>query len=767
MRRIKELFLIGRRANPILPLLILLLGVSGILLFLRGIEGVYYPGWIVYLFTVLFSAFLWFSWSVRDRKRTVFWLGLLIVTLPFIGLAALNYTGLEAEISHILRCLKGDGGAETMDITGSAFLIGYLASLLLFTMEFILNWHPVLCLITMALVFLSPLAGIRISGWVFLLLLLFQGTFLIVFLFQRMERGRRLRGGRSISILWKSVGLAGAFLILAFFTVAPFALSYSDTLYQVVYDAEGYLYRSVMNLSGRTDNPVTGGTVSGGNNYQTGTVHLELTASQAPTETLYLKGFTGGEYTGGDWLSSTDEEIFEEMENYLGWRAEALSAIYYTMYFTLNELTSSDGDSESIFLHISHSSGSYEYIYAPYYGQINSDSILDGWNRQTGEFTGYGYDYYEQSDMHIDWDNVLPDYAQLAWVCQIFQDAYMEEIQEAYTQVPTYLLPRLTQLVEDNPLDDLDDITAFILYTLHSNATYSLTPGWAPLNEDIVEYFLFEGQTGYCVHFAATATLLYRLYGIPARYVTGYMVEPESFQLQDDGSYYAEVTDESAHAWVEIFLPDYGWTPVDVTPASDGSAVASYPGFDSEKLEQLLQDNDWNMNVPSLSGTEMAETGQTGGNTEYLSIQEQLQKIDWAQYKGMLLILGSCLICVALLSPLLLDYRRLRKYRRMKGMSYRRIFGRLLDMLHWCGLLSGMDGTEKDFQQRLIEAVPECDGERTAAFLKRVREEAYGPNVPSDKGDDGAFRYYCDVSKLLYDRQSFWKRVKFRYLKGF
>lgn len=38
------------------------------------------------------------------------------------------------------------------------------------------------------------------------------------------------------------------------------------------------------------------------------------------------------------------------------------------------------------------------------------------------------------------------------------------------------------------------------------------------------------------------------------------MVEPAAFERQGDGSYLAEVTDESAHAWVEILLEDYGWT---------------------------------------------------------------------------------------------------------------------------------------------------------------------------------------------------------------
>ncbi len=68
---------------------------------------------------------------------------------------------------------------------------------------------------------------------------------------------------------------------------------------------------------------------------------------------------------------------------------------------------------------------------------------------------------------------------------------------------------------------------------LQSHASYTLTPGRAPVNQDIVEYFLFENHEGYCVHFASAATLMYRLYGIPARYASGYAVEPSAFTQQE------------------------------------------------------------------------------------------------------------------------------------------------------------------------------------------------------------------------------------------
>ncbi len=86
----------------------------------------------------------------------------------------------------------------------------------------------------------------------------------------------------------------------------------------------------------------------------------------------------------------------------------------------------------------------------------------------------------------------------------------------------------------------------------------------APDGEDFVTYFLTESRRGYCMHFASAATLLLRAMGIPARYVTGYVVDVPS-------SGHVNVPDSAAHAWVEVYIEGYGWEPVEVTPAYAGS----------------------------------------------------------------------------------------------------------------------------------------------------------------------------------------------------
>ena len=77
------------------------------------------------------------------------------------------------------------------------------------------------------------------------------------------------------------------------------------------------------------------------------------------------------------------------------------------------------------------------------------------------------------------------------------------------------------------------------------------------------------------MHYASAATLLLRYIGTPARYCEGYVLQASDLEQgvivsDDDGvaTVEVEITDASAHAWVEIFIPNYGWIPYEMTPPS-------------------------------------------------------------------------------------------------------------------------------------------------------------------------------------------------------
>ena len=66
-------------------------------------------------------------------------------------------------------------------------------------------------------------------------------------------------------------------------------------------------------------------------------------------------------------------------------------------------------------------------------------------------------------------------------------------------------------------------------------------------------------------------TVLCRMVGLPARYVEGYIAEPD-----ENGE--AIVTGLSAHAWTEVYFKGFGWLTFDATPRTGGDQ----PGSDEE-----------------------------------------------------------------------------------------------------------------------------------------------------------------------------------------
>ncbi|MBS3750896.1 MAG: hypothetical protein KGY39_05240, partial [Anaerolineales bacterium] len=89
---------------------------------------------------------------------------------------------------------------------------------------------------------------------------------------------------------------------------------------------------------------------------------------------------------------------------------------------------------------------------------------------------------------------------------------------------------------------------------------YTLDLPPPPEDGDIVEYFLFDLQKGYCDYYATAMVVMARAVGIPARLAVGYvdgMYDPE-------GERYL-ITEADAHSWPELYFNDVGWVPFEPT----------------------------------------------------------------------------------------------------------------------------------------------------------------------------------------------------------
>ncbi len=750
-------------------LLFLLFGVYALLSCLRAVGGVTFTAWIVYLGPALTGILLWIGYE--KVKNRWFFRGLVAALLLLCGVyTAVCFEPLREEAQALADCVTGEVvTTETVSITALALLAGILTTLLFFGFELLLKSHILLYILTSLLLILSPLLRLQMTILDLAMLFLFQ--FFFWGLTWEENRSRTGKHSRRAAILW-------VVLPTVFVLALVLATQFQDALFDLSYELEGTMTRAISERTGLSRMSLSTGRISSGNRYQTGTEQLVVTSNRRPSETMYLRGFSGGTYTGGNWARATDETLLDEITDELDWEdgRTAVSERFYQMFYTMNLESGGAAEEDRLQIRIAHSNGGYGSIYLPYDSTLQVDWYK---SQPDGASAGLGFYLFEQQDMHIRWDQVSEEFAEERDKYAELLTAYEEEIQTAYTAVPEEKLPRLCALVEEMPLTDLNEITSFILYTLGSNCTYSLTPGWTPLNEDIVEYFLFDNGKGYCQHFATTAALMYRLYGVPARYAAGYKVSPSDFVKMEDGGYEARLTDESAHSWVEIFLPDYGWTPVEVTPAADGSMNASYPGFDGLDYAQILSGYHWDgSGLSLLNGSgESADSdgsGMAGEDWEALSDLSLTETLTEEQLKDLALFLLVCLVYALLLFPLALDARRIRLIRRRKGENPRVTFDRLIRMLHYGGILKGYTGSEPDFSALFLAQFSSVTEEEWTRFYACVSRIAYGPEgagteaeMVSAKDLDLAAKVYEETAAEVSAGLGWWKRQIFTYIKVF
>lgn len=117
---------------------------------------------------------------------------------------------------------------------------------------------------------------------------------------------------------------------------------------------------------------------------------------------------------------------------------------------------------------------------------------------------------------------------------------------------------------------------------VRQSAIYSRdTDPMPPDAGDFALWFLREGETGYCVHFATAATVLLRAAGIEARYVSGYMKPVAAGQTEI-------FTGENAHAWAEYYAPGLdAWVILEATP-SEGLPAGGAESQETQTLPEAL-----------------------------------------------------------------------------------------------------------------------------------------------------------------------------------
>jgi transglutaminase-like putative cysteine protease len=146
-------------------------------------------------------------------------------------------------------------------------------------------------------------------------------------------------------------------------------------------------------------------------------------------------------------------------------------------------------------------------------------------------------------------------------------DTHREELKEEYLDfvVPTAYVPHLTQLdelIESAVLASDGTVSGFVQAAsdlIHQRFKY--VKGATHVNSSI-EHSLSLGA-GVCQDFAHLLLGVARKRGLPARYVSGYLVPASA--ASPDAKLQEVIGGSASHAWAEVYLPGSGWMGLDPT----------------------------------------------------------------------------------------------------------------------------------------------------------------------------------------------------------
>lgn len=739
-----------RGAGLVFMLSLLLAGVLGLMLWFGSFGGIVFHWYIVYPAAILWCALIVYMYFY---KRNCFFRFALIILILSGTAVILKFNMISAQAIYAAKVLAGKPPAEPPSVTFLTLAALPTIALLLFLALTMPKSGVLLCLGALTLILTAPLLGLRKCGAAILVLSLF------VILSQAQShgfaprRGVRLSGSKRRAA---ALSAASACAISAIITAAAAPAVYTgmDRLSELTCAAEGNIYRAIIKYTGKNTDVVQSAVLSRFNNYLTNREQLIVQITGEPREPLYLKGFVGGDYHKSEWEAADDTSLLSDIQNKYrnNWGILGITNTYSNLYFTMNSNTLDDAIPSPGSMSVRYISSEGKNYYVPYYSQVDTIYV----------FGGYRFRYYEKCDMRINWNNVPPMFERKRDQCLNLQTAYMSEASEAYTHVPVKEVPRLAKLCGEQYFDSLSEITDFIKNTLDERTEYTLTPGWSSMSGDVVEEFLFDRGKGYCVHYAAAATLMYRMFGVPARYVTGYMIPPSDFERQKYGTYSAALKDKNSHAWVEIFLRDYGWTPVEFTPTVE-TAGEIYPGYSiPEKAEQ---DEGINLNINLIPKNRSDADEQEAAAEDATQATENAEEeiADYTIYerseRPIRIVFG---IILALIAGALGTLLTARGIQRRMNINCRTEFGRMIDALHAGGLLKEYDGTEPDFGEKLIKALPDIDNESLRVAVDTVSAAAYGPGEIGFEENRLAAASCRKAAKAVLKTLPIWKKIIFK-----
>ncbi len=312
---------------------------------------------------------------------------------------------------------------------------------------------------------------------------------------------------------------------------------------------------------------------------------LTLTFQQedGTLQPLWLRGYVGETYQGHRWVLLGNETYYSQRDTQYWLNKNGFDGL--SQMAQTAQLSDPQMAGKPYALTVQTKKADRSCIYTPYEMTGTSEAVPNGMQNYAGGFLKTDKLFGTKTVTY----KALPDLtgSWTDWVGRLYSTESSPQLQsyytneshynvwcyEHYTDVPDKIAGALYTAVGDpgnltkNHADYRQAITSAQKY-LNENFIYSENFKAPKKGKDPIETFLTSGK-GCDVHYASLATMLMRYYGIPARYVEGYIFTPADAAAAKAGQP-VDIGFSHAHAWTELYIDGFGWVPMVFTPAWQG-----------------------------------------------------------------------------------------------------------------------------------------------------------------------------------------------------
>ena len=289
--------------------------------------------------------------------------------------------------------------------------------------------------------------------------------------------------------------------------------------------------------------------------------------------TLYLRSRAMCLYDGISWANEADSSLWKLLQ----WPEQDMSVLGQVQITTRY---------------------AHWMLYTPYYIDASRmRNFAEGMENER-KLTEYSYRVIAPSDpLCIEKLYPSPDVKATEW-----DGGLLTQFIRLTDSVKKWAIPMAKEITGDieSPYHKAQAIAAYV----RASAVYDTDVAKMPTGEkDFARWFLEKGDAGYCVHFASAAAVLLQASGIPARYVTGYTAQVTAGQTQ-------AISMKQAHAWVEYWLPGFGWTVLEATPQDLRQEQETWPENQTEPTQNEQEQTQTTVPVdtPSQPNRENSDT---------------------------------------------------------------------------------------------------------------------------------------------------------------